>query len=67
MLDTLPACEGDECSEQRYKAVLAVIKDGRTVKDVAGQWSVSRQTVLPNNVEPATSGSAVYRRWCGPG
>jgi transposase-like protein len=31
--------------EQRYQAVLAVIKDGRTVKDVAGQWSVSRQTV----------------------
>ena len=32
-------------SEQRYQAVLAVIKDGRTVKDVAGQWSVSRQTL----------------------
>src|ERR1700753_690084 len=32
-------------AEQRYQAVLAVIKDGRTVKDVAGQWSVSRQTV----------------------
>jgi hypothetical protein len=32
-------------AEQRYQAVLAVIKDGRTVRDVAGQWSVSRQTV----------------------
>jgi transposase InsO family protein len=32
-------------AEQRYQAVLAVIKDGRTVKEVAAQWSVSRQTV----------------------
>src|SRR6202142_3836438 len=31
--------------EQRYQAVLAVIADGRTVAEVAGQWSVSRQTV----------------------
>jgi transposase-like protein len=31
-------------AEQRYQAVLAVIKDGRTVTEVAGQWSVSRQT-----------------------
>ena len=32
-------------AEQRYQAVLAVIKDGRTVTEVASQWSVSRQTV----------------------
>jgi transposase InsO family protein len=32
-------------AEQRYQAVLAVIKDGRTIKEVAAQWSVSRQTV----------------------
>jgi transposase InsO family protein len=32
-------------AEQRYQAVLAVIADGRTVKDVAAQFSVSRQTV----------------------
>src|SRR5207302_3416928 len=32
-------------AEQRYQAVLAVIADGRTVKEVAEQWSVSRQTV----------------------
>jgi transposase InsO family protein len=32
-------------AEQRYQAVLAVIGDGRTIKEVAGQWSVSRQTV----------------------
>ena len=32
-------------AEQRYQAVLAVISDGRTVKEVAGQWGVSRQTV----------------------
>ena len=31
--------------EQRYQVVLAVIADGRTVYEVAGQWSVSRQTV----------------------
>src|SRR5471032_1252979 len=31
--------------EQKYQAVLAVIADGRTVSEVAGQWSVSRQTV----------------------
>jgi hypothetical protein len=27
-------------AEQRYQAVLAVIKDGRTVTEVAGRWSV---------------------------
>src|SRR5579884_1635101 len=32
-------------AEQRYQAVLAVIADGRTIKEVAGQWSVSRQTL----------------------
>jgi len=32
-------------AEQRYQAVLAVIGDGRTVKEVAAQWGVSRQTV----------------------
>jgi transposase InsO family protein len=31
--------------EQRYQAVLAVISDGRTVTEVAGQWKVSRQTL----------------------
>ena len=32
-------------TEQRYKAVQAVIADGRTVGQVAGEWSVSRQTM----------------------
>ena len=32
-------------AEQRYQAVLAVIGDGRSVKEVAGQWGVSRQTL----------------------
>ena len=32
-------------AEQRYKAVLAVIADGRTVKEVARDWGVSRQTL----------------------
>ena len=32
-------------AEQRYKAVLAVIGDGRTVSEVAASWEVSRQTL----------------------
>src|SRR5919205_4151740 len=31
--------------EQRYQAVLAVLAEGETVKDVAARWRVSRQTV----------------------
>src|SRR5260370_36266950 len=32
-------------AEQKYKAVLAVIADGRTVTEVARDWRVSRQTM----------------------
>jgi transposase len=32
-------------TEQRYKAVLAVIGDGRTVGEVAGAWGISRRTM----------------------
>jgi transposase InsO family protein len=32
-------------SEQRYKAILGVIADGRTVGEVASQWGVCRQTM----------------------
>ena len=32
-------------AERRYRAVLAVIAQGRTVTEVAGQWEVSRQTL----------------------
>ena len=32
-------------AEQRYKAVLAVIADGRTVTEVARDWGASRQTM----------------------
>ncbi len=32
-------------AEQRYKAVLAVIANGRTVSEVAKDWGVSRQTM----------------------
>jgi transposase InsO family protein len=32
-------------AEQRYKAVLAVIADGRTVTEVARDWGVSRKTL----------------------
>lgn len=31
--------------EQRYKAVMAVLSDGRTVTEVARDWEVSRQTL----------------------
>ena len=31
--------------EQRYQAVLAVVAEGETVKDVAARWRVSRQTL----------------------
>ena len=31
--------------EQRYQAVLTVIRDGHSVVDVASRWEVSRQTV----------------------
>ena len=32
-------------AEQRYKAVLAVVGEGRTVTEVAHEWRVSRQTL----------------------
>jgi len=32
-------------AEQRYQAVLAVISEGRTVSEVAGQWRVDRRTM----------------------
>ena len=32
-------------TEQRYKAVLAVIGDGRTVGEVARDWGISRRTM----------------------
>ena len=32
-------------AEQRYRAVLEVISEGRTVKEVASQGGVSRQTL----------------------
>jgi transposase InsO family protein len=32
-------------TEQRYKAVLAVVADGRTVGQVASEWGVCRQTI----------------------
>jgi len=32
-------------TEQRYKAVQAVLANGRTVSEVAGDWSVSRRTM----------------------
>jgi transposase-like protein len=31
-------------AEQRYKAILAVIADGRTVSEVASEWGVCRRT-----------------------
>ena len=34
-------------AEQRYQAVLAAIKDGRTVTETAAAAGVSRQTCMP--------------------
>jgi hypothetical protein len=34
-------------TEQRYKAVLAVIGAGRTVSEVATDWGVSRRNDAP--------------------
>ena len=42
---TLPGMREMSVAEQRYKAVLAVIADGRTVTEVARDWGVSRQTM----------------------
>jgi len=42
---TLPQMRELSVAEQRYKAVLAVIADGKTVTEVAGDWRVSRQTL----------------------
>jgi transposase-like protein len=43
-LDT-PSQREMSVAEQRYKAVLAVIANGRTVSEVAKDWGVSRQTM----------------------
>src|SRR5439155_8682141 len=40
-----PAMREMSVTEQRYKAVLAVIADGRTVSEVASVWCVCRQTM----------------------
>lgn len=32
-------------AEQRYKAVLAVVSDGRQVREAAAAWGVSSQTL----------------------
>src|SRR3979411_2968443 len=42
---TLPRMREMSVTEQRYKAVLAVIGDGRTVSEVATDWGVSRRTM----------------------
>src|SRR5260370_11606324 len=40
-----PAMREMSVTEQRYKAVLAVIANGRTVGEVASEWGVCRQTM----------------------
>ena len=45
---------------QRYKAVLAVIGDGRTVTEVAASWEVSRQTLHSRLARYADGG---LERW----
>jgi DNA-binding phage protein len=38
-------------TEQRYKAILGVIADSRTVSEVASDWGVCRQTMHRSEVE----------------
>ncbi len=40
-----PAMREMSVTEQRYKAILGVIADGRTVSEVASDWGVCRQTM----------------------
>jgi transposase InsO family protein len=42
---TLPVMRELSVAEQRYRAVLEVVAEGRTVTEVAVQWRVSRQTL----------------------
>ena len=42
-------------TEQRYKAVLAVIAEGRTVTQVARDWNVARQTVHEKKLRAAAN------------
>ena len=42
---TLPRMREISVVEQRYRAVSAVVADGRTVTEVAGEWKVSRQSL----------------------
>ncbi len=42
---TLPRMREMSVAGQRYKAVLAVVADGRTLTEVARDWGVSRQTL----------------------
>ena len=44
MLDT-SANKTVERGRQRYKAVMAVLSEGRTVTELARDWEVSRQTI----------------------
>ncbi|WP_255372081.1 hypothetical protein [Cellulosimicrobium sp. CUA-896] len=40
-------------AEQMYKAVVAVIGDGRSITEVAASWAISRQTLgtAPGSVD----------------
>jgi hypothetical protein len=56
-------------AEQRYKAVPAVIGDGRTVTEVAAEWRVSRQTVQTRGCAKGRmrpQGSGKYESTRGP-
>jgi hypothetical protein len=50
-------------AEQRYKAVLAVIGEGRTVTEVAQEWRVSR---LPAELEAMVLELRRYKPYWGP-
>ena len=47
-------------AEQRFNAVMEVLRDGLTVIEVAGRYSVSRQTVMAGC---AATGPAGWTPW----
>ena len=57
---TLRRNEGDERGGAEVQAVLAVISDGRMVKEVAREWGVSRQTLHVSS-QPGASLSSGHR------
>ena len=52
-------------AEQRYKAILAVIGDGRTLSEVASDWGVCRRNAVaePTEIGLATNSLGGAMAW----